>query len=267
MRSILFEISTPLGHLQIRGYGLMLAFAFLCGIYLAVRRGKQVGIKRADIVDLSLYIIIAAVIGARFAYVLFHWNEFSESPLDIVNPFGGDSIGISGLVFYGGLILSIFASVVYTRKRNISFWKMADVMAPSIALGIFFTRIGCFLNGCCFGRECDLAWGVVFPDESLAGYIFPDAKIHPTQIYSSLYGLGIFGILTFIERFKSFDGFTFWSFVGLYSIARFSVDFLRYYDSMILFNIGNVPMNANQGLSAVLFFTACGMFLVLRKAK
>jgi len=256
MHSVLFKI----GPLTIRGYGLMLALAMLCGMYLAMWRAKRVGLAPGKVEQLSLYLIVAAVVGARLLYAAFHWYEFSDHPLDIINPLDGAELGISGLVFYGGLILAILVSILYARRERISFWTLADVFAPSIALGIFLTRIGCFLNGCCFGEPCHLPWALTFPPDSAAGYEFPNTPLHPTQLYSSLYGLVIFGILLSVERrYRRFDGSTFWILVGLYGLARFSVDFVRYYDSMLM-KLGSVHLTVNQGISAGLFVLACVMF-------
>jgi phosphatidylglycerol:prolipoprotein diacylglycerol transferase len=115
--------------------------------------------------------------------------------------------------------------------------RTLDVLSPSLALGIFLTRIGCFFNGCCYGRPTDLPWGVVFPRNCPAGEfqrMHPEGivPIHPTQLYSALYGAGIFALLLVCERhFKRFDGFTFFLLFFLISIARFFVQFLRqYYD-------------------------------------
>lgn len=255
MHSVLVKI----GPLTIRGYGLMLALAMLCGMYLAMWRARRAGVEPNKVESLSLYLIVAAVVGARLFYVAFHWHEFSDDLLDIVNPIHEYELGCSGLVFYGGLILAVLVSVLYARRERLSFWVLADVFAPSIALGIFLTRIGCFLHGCCHGKPCDLPWGVTFPPESPAGYEFPNIPLHPSQLYSSLYGLLIFGILIFVERYKRSEGFTFWILVGLYGIARFSVDFVRYYDSMLV-DVGGIHLTVNQWISAGLFVLACVMF-------
>jgi len=200
-----------IGPLAIRSYGLMLALSFLLGILFARSRAKKAGVDFQRIMDLTVIVIVASVIGARGLYVVFHLKEFSSNPLDIINPFqGGGDVGIQGLTMYGGVILSILLSLWFLKRHGLPVWKVADVVAPCIALGIFLTRIGCFLNGCCFGTPCDLPWCVVFPAESAAGYFFPDTHIHPTQLYSSLYGLVILGLLLLSERRVQFDGFTFW---------------------------------------------------------
>lgn len=263
MRSVLFQV----GPLAIRGYGLMLALSFLIGIGWAMRRARRSGMDPNRVSDLSLYLILSAILGARLFYVVFHWEEFASDPWSIINPFQeGGGIGLSGLVFYGGLILALLTSVLYTRLRGLPFWKIADLFAPSIALGLGLTRIGCFLNGCCFGKACTLPWGMVFPQDSPAGHVFPDTPIHPTQLYEMAYGLVIAGIIVGMERFKRFEGFTFALLIGLYGIARFLVDFVRYYDSMLL-PVDGVQITVNQVISLGLILLSIVLFAVLGRQR
>ena len=138
--------------------------------------------------------------------------------------------GSSGLILYGGLIAATVVTVIYLAIHRLNVLRYMDILGPSLGLGEFFTRIGCFLNGCCFGTPTDSACGVVFPPDSAAGYYYPATPIHPSQIYSSLGGLAIFAILIFLERYKKFDGFTALNFFMLYAVARFLIDFTRYYE-------------------------------------
>lgn len=147
-------------------------------------------------------------------------------------------------------------------------WRVGDAIAPAVAFGIFLTRIGCFLTGCCFGKPGSVPWAMVFPQSSAAGTMFPNTPIHPTQLYSSLYGLAIFGMLLFLGRFRRFDGFMFWSFVLLYSAARFGVDFVRYYEeSMTLFHVGPTGISVNQGISVGFFVSGWVMLFVLSRKR
>ncbi|HID94572.1 MAG TPA: prolipoprotein diacylglyceryl transferase [Candidatus Latescibacteria bacterium] len=264
MRPVLFRIGT----FPVHSYGLMLALALLLGLWLAVRRGRKAGIPSDKMMDVSVYGIIVGILGARLLYVVFHWHEFSTDPLSIINPFGPGRFGIAGLILYGGLITGLVFTFFYFWKQGIPLWKGFDVLAPSVALGIFFVRIGCYLNGCCFGEPSHLPWSVVFPKSSPAGWVFPDTSIHPTQLYSALYGMAIFGSLLYFERFKRFDGFTFWLFIMLYSVARFLIDFLRYYeDNMVILRIGETPILFNQGISMLSFLVAAIMLLRLNRSQ
>jgi phosphatidylglycerol:prolipoprotein diacylglycerol transferase len=226
------QILIDAGWFQVRSYGFMLAVSFLLGILLAGRRAKQRGIPPQTILDLSVLIIVAAVVGSRALYVVYHLDEYS-SPLQFFALWEG------GATFYGGLILAVAASYAFAHKKKLGFLRIADIVTPSIALGMALTRIGCFLSGCCYGTPTDLPWGVVFPPSCPAGYSAAEAAIslgvetvhlHPTQLYSFLYGILIFGVLLLVEGRLSRTGALFGLFVVLAGVSRFVVDFFRYYE-------------------------------------
>lgn len=257
MHSKLFEI----GPLEIHSYGLMLAISFLVGIYFSMHRAKKQNIDPNKIIDLSVVIVISAILGARFLYVIFHLEEFKGHWLDTINPFqSSGQIGIAGLTMLGGFIAAAGFGLLYLKLKKLPVLKIADIVVPALGLGIFITRIGCFLNGCCFGMPTELPWGMVFPLDSPAGYCFPNQHIHPAQLYSSCYGLLIFvGILLF-ERIKKFDGFLLYLFLIFYGISRFTVDIFRYYeDSMILIQLKNFSFSVNQGISLLLIILGAGL--------
>lgn len=257
-------ILLDLGKLQIRSYGFMLALSFLIGIWFAGRRAKRAGVDPQKILDLSVIIILAAVVGSRLLYVLFHLEQYSN-PLDMFALWQG------GATFYGGFILAVAASYFWVQKNGISFLKMADIMAPSIALGLVFTRIGCFLSGCCYGLPTDQPWGVVFPPDSPAGAAamavaqergVDHVALHPAQLYSSLKGLTIFLALVALQPRLKKEGATFGLLLVLYGIGRFTIDFFRYYESNARVLAG---LSFNQVISFVLI--GLGLFLLLRKEK
>jgi phosphatidylglycerol:prolipoprotein diacylglycerol transferase len=160
-------------------------------------------------------------------------------------------------------VLSIIVSFIYFWQKELPALKIADIMIPSVALGIFLTRIGCYMNGCCFGLPCSVPWGVEFPIISAAGGMFHGVHIHPTQLYSSFYGLVMFVVLLFLDRRKKFDGELLFWFLIFYGISRFTVDFFRYYEtSMVLLNVGKVSLSVNQGIS-LLFMIIGGIMLAL----
>ena len=225
MYPTLFKI----GPFPIRSWGVMLAIAFVVGIIMAQRRAKRYGIEPGFILDLSIIILVSSIVGARLAYVIDHLDFYLHNPSKIFGEWEGGLIFCGGLILYGGILLAIPVSIYYARKRKVNVPKLMDVLAPSLAIGLFFARIGCFLNGCCFGKPTNLPIGVTCPEGSPAGWIF-NVPIHPTQLYSAVAGLAMFFTLMRIEKVKKFDGALFWYFLGMYGSWRFFVDFLRYYE-------------------------------------
>jgi phosphatidylglycerol:prolipoprotein diacylglycerol transferase len=255
------------GRFAVRTYGFLLALAFVSGIWFSARRAKKQGLGIQWLPDLSLIILISAIVGSRFFYVVYHLEEFQGRVLDMINPIQSTGeIGIGGLSMFGGLILAIVCGIIYVHVKKLGVWRIADVVAPSIMLGLGISRVGCFLNGCCFGQPSQSCFGVVFPHNSPAGYVYPDTHIFPIQLVAAACGFLIFGILLLAERFKSFHGFTFWSMLISYSVARFTIDFFRYYEeSMIFARIGNANITVNQALIALIFVFSVFMFSYLGK--
>ncbi len=253
LHPVLFKI----GAFELRAYGFMLALSFLAGIWLATKRAKKRGIDPNHIMDVSVVIIISSIVGSRLLYVIFHLDEFRGRWLDTINPFQSDGqIGIAGLTLLGGVVLSFISCMLYLYIKKLSFLKFADIIVPSVALGIFLTRIGCYLNGCCFGLPCDGAVCVEFPHHSAAGSVFPNQSLIPTQLYSSLYGLFMLVALLYLERHQRFTGFLFYWFLVLYGISRFTIDFFRFYESsMVVFKIGEAAISVNQTISLIFVIT------------
>jgi phosphatidylglycerol:prolipoprotein diacylglycerol transferase len=266
MHPVLFQI----GPLAVRSYGFLLVLAFITGIWFSAKRAKKQGSNIDWIIDLSLVILVTAVVGSRFFYVIRHLEEFEGHRWDMVNPFqSSGEIGIGGLSMFGGLVLAIVCSIIFLRLRRLNVQKTADIVAPSVMLGLGVARIGCYLNGCCLGLPTQSSLGVIFPPDSPAGYFYPDTPMFPIQLVASLMGFLIFGLLLMIEKFKKFDGFTFWLMLALYSVGRFIIDFFRYYEeSMIFARIGDVGFSLNQALTALIFIFSIFMWNHLRlKAK
>jgi phosphatidylglycerol:prolipoprotein diacylglycerol transferase len=245
---ILLEI----GPIKIYSYGFMLALSFWIGILLAAKRAAKRGINPDHIYDMSIILILAAVIGSRTLYILTHRADY-RNLIDIVALWQG------GATFYGGFILAVAGAVVYIRKRKLAFLLVADACAPSMALGFFFARIGCFLSGCCFGHPTKSGIGIVFPPHSPAGYYCAGLAVHPTQLYDSLYGLITACVLLLIDRKRPFTGFTFGMLCILYGAGRFTIDFFRFYEASAM--VGKL-MTVSQLMS--LFLIAVGVFTIGR---
>lgn len=203
MHPILFQ----LGPIKIYAYGTMLAIAFLIGIYKTAFDAEKEGIKKDHIFDLGFYCVLSGIIGARLLYIVVNYKFFLENPIEIILFHHG------GLVYYGGLIGAFVVSYIYVKKHNLPAWQTADLVAPYLSLGISITRIGCFLNGCCFGKETDSWSGMRCTADGLA-------VVHPTQLYEFAYCLLLFILLLVLKRYKKFHGQLFWLFILLYSILR-----------------------------------------------
>ena len=252
-----------IGSLPIYSYGLMLVISFVLGIAVAQRRARRRGISSDAVLDVSTVILISSIVGSRILYVLFHVDEFKGRWLDTINI----TKGLAGLSMFGGILLAVVASFVYLHKRRIHLLNMSDAIAPSIALGVGITRLGCFLNGCCFGRPTSLPWGVSFPPGSVAWSVMRNTNIHPTQIYSSLLGFLIFGIALYIDRKVRKPGIIFLSVFLMYGLSRFLVDFLRYYEENNYAGIFGMELTSSQIFSLLFILGGMlGLWLIERRS-
>jgi phosphatidylglycerol:prolipoprotein diacylglycerol transferase len=168
------------------------------------------------VLDLSLYILAAAILGAKLLLVAVEWRRYMAHPRDLVE------VLRSGGVFYGGLIAATAVGIWYMKKNRLPAWRIADMGAPSIALGEAIGRWGCFAAGCCYGRPTDGPFGVTFTDPFANEAVGTPlgVPLHPTQIYLSLNAFLIFLILQWAYRRKTYDGEVFWLYVLLYAITR-----------------------------------------------
>lgn len=224
MHSILFYI----GPVPIRAYGLMLWIALMVGLVRTLRASKRTGIKPECVVDIALYAVLAGIIGAHIVSILLDLPYYWHDPGAIVTLWKGvlsPSGGLRGLSFHGGLIGATIAVLIYTRRKGIKFLDAADLLSPALALGYAITRIGCFLNGCCYGIPTNLPWAVRFHTDDLSGALTPPS--HPTQIYAMVINIMIFALLVGIEKRRRFSGHVFFSYLAMYSVYRFLIEFLR----------------------------------------
>jgi len=238
----------------------MLAASFLFGIWLGSARAKRNNLDPNVISDLGFWIILSAIIGARLYYVVLHFEEFKNDLTGIFNPFHAGNLGIGGLVMYGGFIGAIVAALIYFKVKKLSFLSYADMAAPSVGLGIFLTRIGCFLNGCCMGAPTTSSCGVSFPPDSPAGYYQLQMHAHgliPSQLIESGGGLIMMIVVLLAGMKKTFPGFQFYCTGLLYAILRFGVDFTRYYTPQEKFG----PLSHNQIFCIIFFIIFSGLIL------
>jgi phosphatidylglycerol:prolipoprotein diacylglycerol transferase len=242
MHPILFKIGTA----SVSSYSLMLSLTFVIGIIIALIICKKHVISANHIFGLMISIQISGVVGSRLLYA---YNNYSQFESDISRIF---SISSGGFDFTGGLFLSVITGYIYIKFFNLSFWKIADYVVPIIAVGIVLTKIGCFLGGCCYGKETAFFLAVQFPANSLAAQKYGiQHLVHPTQLYEAFSGLMLFFItLIALHKRRKFDGQFFLIFMILYIAVRAINEMFR----------GDVIQNYFFSLSQTQFF---GLILVL----
>lgn len=211
----MYSVLIKFGPITIYSYGTLIAIGFLIGIFLARYRADKYGLNPDRILDLGLYTLIGGLIGARITYVLVNLKSYMYRPVfDIFKIWEG------GLVYYGGLIVGVLVGLWYIKKIKYNFWKTVDVLAPSIAIGQVFGRIGCFLNGCCYGKVSN-KFGLVFNSLN-------DNLSHiPTQLIESIFTFIIFLFLLKRDKKKKFEGEIFLLYLLLYSSGRFIIETIR----------------------------------------
>ncbi len=211
MHPILFKI----GDFALYSYGAMLFLAFSIGMLWTLKEAPLEEFNLEHIYEAFILTIVLAVLGSRLTFVIFNWDLYRGDSWWRIFAFRE-----GGLIFYGGLLAALTGVYFYCQYRKVSFFSALDLTSPFIALGYAITRIGCFLNGCCYGKITEVPWGVVFP--TVDGF-----KRHPTQLYASASALLIFILLRYLRKYKDFDGFVFLLFVIFYGIYRFTVEFFR----------------------------------------
>ena len=213
-----------IGPVTIYTYGVLLAASYLLGLWLAMHRAKRWGLDANRVLDLGIYIIIAALIGAKLLLLVVDFDQFSSSPADFL------SLARSGGVFYGGLILAVVVAFWYIARHRLPFWTTCDVFAPGIALGHVTGRLGCLAAGCCYGTPTDVPWAITFTNPLAAANVGTPLGIplHPTQVYEAGAELLILILLLTTERKgRPFVGRTFWAYMFLYAVSRFIVEIYR----------------------------------------
>ena len=231
MHPRLFEWHLPslpivgdIGPLTVYTYGLLLATAYLLGLQLAMRRAKARGLDQARVLDLGIYIIISALVGAKLLLLITDFRSFASNPHALLD------LARSAGVFSGGLILAVVVAVWYIRRVGLPLWTTCDVFAPGIALGHIVGRMGCFFAGCCFGKPTTVPWAITFTDPYAALNVGTPLNIplHPTQLYEAgAEALILVLLLTTESKGRRFPGRTFWLYMLLYAISRYIIEIFR----------------------------------------
>jgi phosphatidylglycerol:prolipoprotein diacylglycerol transferase len=312
MRPVLFAFELPIvGKITFPSYFTLLTIGFAFAILLTWREAKRQEIDPDRIIDVNLYMIIFGVIGARVLHVIAdgHFMEYVNmcvapetiqamgnvpaqcttdaqcAPYFLCNTAAGHchpprdcllalKVWRGGLSYYGGFIFAVAFGLYYVYKHRLPLWRVTDLAGYAIPQGLFWGRMGCFLNGCCFGKVTDSAFGVVFPKGGAAWRHQRDLKllasptaaalpVHPTQLYSALLNLLIFVVVYFgIRPRKRFDGQVFWWFAILYAISRSVVEVFRDDDRGVLAGL----ISTSQLISVPWLVLAIYMLRRLRRA-
>lgn len=224
MLDAVHPVAVQLGPITIHWYGVMVALGFLVGLWNASRRAPRAGLPAEKILDLGPWLILGGIVGGRALYVITFWQEqFAGQPFWEVF-----AVHHGGLVFYGGLIGATLAGVWAARRKRLPLGKLTDLLAPSVALGYAIGRIGCLLNGCCYGHATALPWAIRFPPGHETHPVGKEAlPVHPTQLYESLSNLALYLALAWFWPRRRFDGQVFAVYLLGYATLRAGVELFR----------------------------------------
>ena len=251
-----------IGSFPINTYGVLLAVSFLCAIMVSVRLAARDGLPREKIYDLSLWMLLAGLVGSKIM-MLFTEPDYRADPLQLLSL---DFLR-SGGVWYGGLLGAVLVSYWLMRRYQLPWWKTADAFAPGIAIGNFFGRQGCFAAGCCWGKPTSLPWGVKFTEagHEITG-VPTDTHLHPTQLYESFAMLLVFLFLLWLHKRKRFSGQVILAYALIYSIIRFAIEFVRDDPRGDVFGLTTLTgLSTSQMISLVIGITALIVLIVRRR--
>ncbi|MDP2211994.1 MAG: prolipoprotein diacylglyceryl transferase [Candidatus Aquicultor sp.] len=220
MISQLLPVLFQVGPITVYSYGVAIALAFLISLFIIMHESKRKGFNPDFAYDLVLFAMVGGIAGARLVYVIDHWHDFAASPTQIF------AIWQGGLVFYGGLIGGALAVLGLVKMKKMSIGKVADIVAPCLAIGSAVGRLGCFSNGCCYGQATNVPWAITFNNPLSAAQPL-GVPLHPTQLYEAGYNILILGVLWFSRKKVKSDGLLFWLYIALYGLFRFIVEFFR----------------------------------------
>lgn len=243
----MYPVICKIGLFTVYSYGLMLAIAFLVASYLASIRARKENINPDRIFNLLFIIFISGIIGSRIFYVVENIGYYVKNPAEIA------MFSRGGLSWFGGLITGIISGIIYLKLKSLPLYKIADLIVPFLALGQAIGRIGCLLNGCCFGKTSE--FGFYFPTQHLI--------LIPTQLYSSLMLILIFIFLRYLQERPHKQGQLFFTYLLLYSLKRFSVEFWRADNPDIFYGL-----TLFQIISILIFgFSLSKLIFLSRKSK
>lgn len=275
MHPILIPIEIGGHDLSLHTYGVMMALAFIVGIWLAVREARRTALDPELVMDLAFWVLIAGLVGSRILFIIVNVDQYwyacadyqhfnaafdPPEPLDGPHCFEVLKVWTGGLVFYGGLLGALAMGWWFCRKNRLSYLRMADILIPSVALGQSFGRIGCLTAGCCWGKPCHLPWGIHLPAHGMAWkgqveagiidrWAETTAAIHPTQLYESAATLCLFAFLVVFRSRKRYHGQVLLLYLLVYPVLRSVIEVFRGdRERGALFHWGNEALNGVLGL-------------------
>ncbi|MBC8276048.1 MAG: prolipoprotein diacylglyceryl transferase [Chloroflexi bacterium] len=214
----------PVAFSIVRWYGIMVVLAVVAVIVIALREAKRVGLAEEHIYSVGLWAIIGGIIVSRLLHVIDKWNYYMANPAQI--------IGFEGLTVYGAVLGALLAVLIYCWVKKLSFWLIGDVIAPGAILGQAIGRIGCLINGCCYGLPTSLPWGVIYTHPGNYGPPLGGA-VHPTQVYHLIWNLIGFGVLWSLRRRLKPQGSLFLLYLALYAAGDLAIRFFREGESFL----------------------------------
>lgn len=278
----MFPILLEIGTFRLHAFGVFVALGFAAGIWWSVREGGRIGLPRERVLDLTFWLLVSGVVGARLLFVAINWQDFfvfTAEQVEAQGNAGGVLRGLleaaavwkGGIVWYGGLLTAFAVGLLYMRRAKLPVWATADAVAPGVMLGLAFGRIGCLAAGDDYGKVVESAWETVRAGgdapwwtltfthpESLVPESMLGMPLYPAQILMSLNALLVFAVLVWLRRVKSFHGQVTWTMMLLYAVGRFLVEYSR----------GDVGrgflidpwLSTSQFISVLTFALAAGMY-------
>jgi phosphatidylglycerol:prolipoprotein diacylglycerol transferase len=271
LRPVLFNIH---GY-GLHTYGVAIAAAFLVAIFVGTRTAERTGEDPDKVRDLCFWLLVSSLVGARLLFIVTNIPDYVQLCREQHDCWRALRVWEGGLVFYGGFFGALAVGVWYMRRRKMPFWRTADLLAPSVALGHFFGRLGCFAAGCCWGAEAHVPWAAQFPPDSLVfqDYVARGAlpataaatpPLHPVQLYEAFGDLTLFFALYVLGRRKRWDGQVLVAYLVGYAALRFTVELFRG-DAARKFVFASVSTSQAIALCAVLL--ALALWLVRRRSR
>jgi len=221
-----------IGSFFIPTYGVLVALGFLAGLLITMRLATRAGLSADKVTNLAVYCAIAGVLGAKLFMFLFDWSYYWQNPGEI---FTMGTLQAAG-VFHGGFIAALVVAFFYMRKHKLAVLPTMDIFAPGVAIGQAIGRLGCFAAGCCWGRECDLPWGVHFRSD-FAAPVPLDKALHPVQLYESFANFLLFALLYKLSARAHRPGKIIGLYLVIYSTVRFCVEFFRNHEQSLILNL------------------------------